>query len=880
MTDNKARVAAQTASVGNKDMMTFMPSSSVENSLTQEGASSQNINLDNNDQLHTNTTSGDTSGMVPDPLTVRTVLDRGESMDDFAFNASLDALLTDDPGSYDNSNDITQQGIILPPTPAATAMETLINGGINVNSDPLLDSSAAAVGGGRKRKAPPTRLLSDMSSITNSSGSSEIPRLSSAPLLQQGQQSRGGGSAAPVQHQLQAAAASAPNLNFSSRSIIQLPPGMFANQQPISVSTTACPGPTVQQGVGNTNISQLTNRLYLSSSGVGGGVGGGAQQLSALGNTAGGVQQQQQAIQVASLTIPPYKGSSITATSGTSSGMADLMSQISLPTTQNSTQVQGQSSSSQVQGQLQIPGISTNPWDALMANAATSAVQQPSTASALQQAVAAAYPPQAAASLPSAVPSSLSAAKGQRRPSLPKAPLLSNNMQRKRPYQQQGGSGLAVSEDESERKKRRNERNAREQERSQKITERISELKNVLSEAGVHFKPDRYSTLVSVVSYIKTLQQRSALLDEEHRKLLDTIAGADKLVKANGGGSLIPSLSGAATATAAAIASKAGSNNPILPLSAKGIIPVTAATTMPALQTHEKTANDPPSIASSSSLSNNDEEYLMFVKGIDYKSIFTNCGVALAIASVDGRFVDCNEEFLKVTNYTRTELLGDSPRRTSLPHPQDDDSPPSSSSSLKPNGQKQQGLAVTVSTTASTNKSSPLLEAVKKTPDVPSSNSTCSHDSTSSPPPTTHSTDRPPKEIHMRKQHLSLFNLLGGKDMEAVYSAMSRMLRAPEHYSSSTAYESGGTSSSSDSFVKSDLTRSGAEESSSGNEGKREDAISRYTVDHWSGQVVHTRRKNHMLQLNISLVRTATGRPKFFNVSLSEVETTPKEVKV
>ena len=838
MTNDKARVAAQTASIGNKDIMTFMPSS------TQEGASSQNINIDNNDQLHTNTTTGDTSGMVPDPLTVRTAMDRGESIDDFAFNESLDALLTD-PGSYDNSNDITEQGIILPqpPTPAATAMETLINGGINVSSDPLLDSSAAAVGGGRKRKAPPTRLLSDMSSITNSSGCSEIPRLSSAPLQQQGQHQLSGGSA-PAQQQPQVAA---PNLNYSARSIIQLPPGMFTNQQPISVSTTACPGPTVQQGVGNnTTLAQgISNRLYSSSLGVGGGVGG-AQQVSALGNTAG-LQQQHLAIQVASLTIPPHNSSS-TATSGASSGMADLMSQISLPTTQNSTQVQGQSSSSQVQGQLQIPGMSTNPWDALMANAAT-AVQQPSTASTLQQAVAAAYPPQAAAALfPSAVPSSLSAAKGQRRPS-PKAPLLSNNMQRKRPYQQQGGSGLAVSEDESERVKRRNERNAREQERSQKITERISELKNVLSEAGVHFKPDRYSTLVSVVSYIKTLQQRSALLDEEHRKLLDTIAGADKLVKANGGGSLIPSLSGAATATAAAIASKAGSNNPILPLSAKGIIPATTA--MPTVQTHEKTANDPPSIASSSSLSNNDEEYLMFVKGIDYKSIFTNCGVALAIASVDGRFVDCNEEFLKVTNYTRTELLGDSPRRTSLPHPQDDNSQPSSSSSLKPNGQKQQGLAVTVSTTASTNKSSPLLEAVKKTPDVPSGN-------------------RPPKEIHMRKQHLSLFNLLGGKDMEAVYSAMSRMLRAPEHYSSSTAYESGGTS---------DLTRSGAEESSSGNEGKREADISRYTVDHWSGQVVHTRRKNHMLQLNISLVRTATGRPKFFNVSLSEVEKTPKEVK-
>ena len=84
------------------------------------------------------------------------------------------------------------------------------------------------------------------------------------------------------------------------------------------------------------------------------------------------------------------------------------------------------------------------------------------------------------------------------------------------------------------RKKRRSERNAREQERSHKITERITELRKVLAEAGVHFKPDRYSTLVSVVSYIKTLQTRSESLDEEHRRLLDTISGADRLVNGDG----------------------------------------------------------------------------------------------------------------------------------------------------------------------------------------------------------------------------------------------------------------------------------------------------------------------------------------------------------
>lgn len=57
--------------------------------------------------------------------------------------------------------------------------------------------------------------------------------------------------------------------------------------------------------------------------------------------------------------------------------------------------------------------------------------------------------------------------------------------------------------------------------------------------------------------------------------------------------------------------------------------------------------------------------------GIDYRKIFINIAIALAIASVDGRFVDCNDEFLH-------ELLGAGQRRNSvLPHPQDSTLPPS-----------------------------------------------------------------------------------------------------------------------------------------------------------------------------------------------------------
>ena len=69
---------------------------------------------------------------------------------------------------------------------------------------------------------------------------------------------------------------------------------------------------------------------------------------------------------------------------------------------------------------------------------------------------------------------------------------------------------------------------------------------------------------------------------------------------------------------------------------------------------------------------------LKFVHGIDYQKIFINSAIAIAIASVDGRFVDCNDEFLHLTDYTHEEFLGAGQRRNGvLPHPQDSTHPPS-----------------------------------------------------------------------------------------------------------------------------------------------------------------------------------------------------------
>ncbi|KAL7503227.1 hypothetical protein ACHAXN_001041 [Cyclotella atomus] len=395
-----------------------------------------------------------------------------------------------------------------------------------------------------------------------------------------------------------------------------------------------------------------------------------------------------------------------------------------------------------------------------------------------------------------------------------------------------------ISEDESDRKRRRSQRNLREQERSHQITARINELRNLLAEAGVHFKPDRYSTLVGVVNYIKALQGRTKALDEEHRKLIDTISGANHLVNSRG------------TTT---------------------------------VQSHNELLGE-SATQSSSSDSNTDEEFLIFLQGIDYKFIFKSCGVALAITSVDGRFVDCNEEFLRVTEYSREELLG-ADKFT--------DGTASGSNTSGGTGATSPtiGGLVTVYTTTSANTSETTTAAAagsaanqNPTPDLPSNLSS-----------------KPPIEVRMRKKpHLSLFNLLGREDMENVYAAMSRMLKASNsesNYVSSSSRDASNSSSdrtgeessakeSSKGYSVSSLGRGESSSmprssssdsmlesttSSSGNEVSG-DGISRYTVDHWSGKVKHTRRKEQFLQLNISLVRTVDGRPKFFNCALYEVE--------
>lgn len=151
--------------------------------------------------------------------------------------------------------------------------------------------------------------------------------------------------------------------------------------------------------------------------------------------------------------------------------------------------------------------------------------------------------------------------------------------------------------------RRRYERNLREQQRSYKISQQIKELRDVLSESNVPFKPNKYSILLSVVDYIKQLQSRAIMLDAEHRKLITTIRQTNEMV--NSGNSV---------------------------------------------------ASADETTQSSTSPSAKDSE-LLFVQGLDYRSVFDQCPAALGIAALDGRILECNPEFQVLLGLPPDQLL-------------------------------------------------------------------------------------------------------------------------------------------------------------------------------------------------------------------------------
>lgn len=184
-------------------------------------------------------------------------------------------------------------------------------------------------------------------------------------------------------------------------------------------------------------------------------------------------------------------------------------------------------------------------------------------------------------------------------------------------------SSMPISEDdeENEKKRRKRERNLREQERSHRITDQIGELRRVLADiADVKFrKTDKYTILVKAGDCIRQLQSRTLLLDEEHKKLVNTISETSELVHSNTIGNTLKDSSDSAEESTDK-SNDARNNETYIPEVSDSFF------NLPAMAL------------------------------FDYKTIFTQCSAPLSVADLDGRFLDCNADFETATGCTNDEM--------------------------------------------------------------------------------------------------------------------------------------------------------------------------------------------------------------------------------
>jgi PAS domain-containing protein len=171
--------------------------------------------------------------------------------------------------------------------------------------------------------------------------------------------------------------------------------------------------------------------------------------------------------------------------------------------------------------------------------------------------------------------------------------------------------------------RRRYERNLREQQRSYRISNQIKELRDVLDESNVPFKPNKFSILVSVTDYIKQLQSRAIMLDAEHHKLVTTISQSSEAEAASSG------------------AESGGSASRPPPLGERS--------------SSSSEDSEKESSAGGDGFDHNQD--LLMVRGIDYGGVFGRCPFALGVASLDGRVLACNEALERLFGCARLQMM-------------------------------------------------------------------------------------------------------------------------------------------------------------------------------------------------------------------------------
>lgn len=184
--------------------------------------------------------------------------------------------------------------------------------------------------------------------------------------------------------------------------------------------------------------------------------------------------------------------------------------------------------------------------------------------------------------------------------------------------------------------KKREERNQREKERSLRISKQINELRNLLSSGGVIVpKGTKSSVLTEAASYIRMLQQHQYRSELDRHQLIQQMQ-----VIGNG----------AHGAQAARAVRHVAAQNGVWSLGNFGGLPPKSA--MSFYQKHvdeskpeEHRSGEPDAHPNS-------------IEMMEYKSVFNSCGVGMAIASLGGAFLDCNQLFCQLSNYSKQEVCG------------------------------------------------------------------------------------------------------------------------------------------------------------------------------------------------------------------------------
>ncbi len=213
------------------------------------------------------------------------------------------------------------------------------------------------------------------------------------------------------------------------------------------------------------------------------------------------------------------------------------------------------------------------------------------------------------------------------------------------------------------RKKRarrtRTELNEIEKQRTRRINEQIQSLRALLEASGLNTKKDKFSILKNTTEYLKKLKLLLNKSQAQIQALAQSRRAAAAAAAAGGGGGTSSSSSVPPTLAARPDSAPQGGEAEtkyyvdVDPDATRGAYPG-GGSVPPAGTALQMMIQRPPiapgTVAESGAWTPNK-------KSADYSLMFQNASIAMAVASLDGKFVDCNGAFSIISGYSNDEVL-------------------------------------------------------------------------------------------------------------------------------------------------------------------------------------------------------------------------------